>query len=347
MSMHRLCATLLALALSAAVPGLAQSGSVEGSAVSADDSTTIAHALVRLRGATGGTSAVRMEAITSATGRFRFGGLPAGDYRVQLLRIGFRPVTSEVLHVLAGEPLRFTLRAPTQAVQLAAMIVRPNDACLSGAELASDPRLSDLWGEARTGVDTRRAFDLAYQYRRVLRQEVEIAWRLLPNAHRVRADTVINDPDSVLVRDTRRQAINREKGYAEGNLLTLPDEKEIFGDAFLDTHCVVAKVVEQNGAYGLSFRPLTVRTAGSDIRGTVWVDAKTFQVRRLEVEYLRGGREHANAWAEYADIPVSGREFRLPARGEGVLRPPTLQAVLVSRAFGRFTFTYSEFRAKR
>ena len=55
------------------------------------------------------------QGITNGDGRYRFDGVAPGRYRVQLLRIGFRPTLSDPVQVAAGETVQIELRAATAA----------------------------------------------------------------------------------------------------------------------------------------------------------------------------------------------------------------------------------------
>src|SRR5215207_5852041 len=71
-------------------------GTIEGIARSDDDGTPIAFALIRLSAADpqSPTTAAEQQRITTGTGRFRFTDVSPGQYRLTLLRIGYRPVQS-------------------------------------------------------------------------------------------------------------------------------------------------------------------------------------------------------------------------------------------------------------
>jgi len=328
------------LACAAAAPLHAQAGLVQGTARGVDDSTAIAHALVRLQALEGTEWVPRQQRITSATGRFQFADAAPGSYRVQLLRIGYLPVMSAIVHLRGGDTVRVTLRAPAQVVELVAVIVRSEPTCLTATELASEPRVAELWRQARTGADTRRAFELQYTFRHILIQGIEIDRRIGGRKRWVRVDTTTSIPDSVVAREVRRQVRNQEHGYGSGGTLTLPDENEILDDVFLTTHCVDTAIEEGSEVRGLRFRPVSRRRHGVDVRGRVWIDAVTYQVRRLEVEYLRGDDSYAELAVDYADVIVGGKAIRLPGSGVGAMRPGGMLKGLVKQATATLSFTY-------
>lgn len=288
-------------------------GVVEGTARNAEDGAAIPFALIRLVPST----ELRVKippSVTDADGRFSFSGLPAGEYRLQLERIGFERAVSPTLQVRSGETIRHELRAASQPLPLASMTVRPGDACLTVDRIADDPGLAALWNEARKGVEIRRAFESSYRFVQRLRQDGTIQWRFRRDRPLVRDDTLRSEPDSVAVREARRQARIRKYGYAQGNLLTLPSEKELLDEAFLRDHCFTT-VERTDDSFGIRFRPVAGRAKKVDIEGTIWVDATNFLARRLDVVYVDGGDPFGEGSIIYTDITVDGRPLRVPTSG--------------------------------
>jgi hypothetical protein len=160
-------------------------------------------------------------------------------------------------------------------------------------------------------------------------------------------DTAVSEPDSVPARERRLRAARQANGYATGNLIELPDERELLSDAFLGGHCLETAVAEAEGALGLRFRPVGGRREGVDIRGTIWVAADTYQMRRLEFEYVDAGDADpfARSRADYADVAVGGSALRLRTTGDGaILRIRGPMRAGVKRASATFTFTYQDVR---
>jgi hypothetical protein len=325
------------------------SGVIDGIVRSEDDGSPVPFALIRLQPDSGQTqqSGAAQQRITSAEGRFRFASVSPGSYRIQLLRIGYRPVLSATVTVVAGETLRHEMSAPTRAVQLPPVLVRADDACLTGERLTEDGAIATLWNEAQKGVNTRRVFDLTYRYVRTVRQEGEVAWRFRGKRPLRRLDTLVNEPDSVVARDARQRATHRDDGYGTGGLLSVPNEKELLDDEFLREHCLEAPVQATDGLLGLRFRRVEPRGDATAIRGTIWVDAETYLMHRLDVEWLRGTDRVGEGRIDYADVEIDGRSFRLPARGTASVRVRGVQRTVVTGATANITFSYRDFAAVR
>ncbi|HEY9228020.1 MAG TPA: carboxypeptidase-like regulatory domain-containing protein [Gemmatimonadaceae bacterium] len=317
-------------------------GSVRGIARSEQGGNPIPFVLVRLL-PSDSTNATGRQSITNAQGRFQFESVPAGAYRLQLLRIGYRPVLSPVIEVRSGETSEHELRASMIAIPLPPVIVYGEGTCLTGERVAADPYLLTLWEEVRQGVEIRRAFDRRYRYKRMFGQASDTRVPSRPALRRQRADTVINEPDSVDTREERARARRASEGFGRGNVLTLPDEKELTADTFLRTHCIVPPIVESNGASGLRFREAS-RGRGFGIQGTIWVDADRL-MQRIDLEYLNDGKSFSTVSIDYADVAIASTTLRLPIAGSFSIRP--LEAPRGTTATGTLFFGYSSFEEIR
>ena len=362
-SLRGLAACVLAL-LAAGAPRAAGAqgdpGAIAGTALRLEDGAPIPFALIRLLPAepppsgpeAAGASAPRavqavQQVASNSNGRFHFAGVAPGAYRLQLARIGHHPVLSPVLRVRAGETLRQDVRGTTQAVRLDPVVVRGTPTCLTGARLGEEPRLATLWAEVQKGAELRRAFDRQYRYTTVQRQDIAVYPRLGTVKQEVRVDSLVREPDSVLVRARRRQARRAARGYAAGNLIALPDDAELLDAAFLRGHCLETAVAEAGGALGLRFRPVRRRREGADVRGTIWVSADGYQMRRLEFEYLDAGDKQpfARSRTEFADVAVGGSALRLRTAGDGVLvRLRGRMRATTKRVTTALTYTYRDVR---
>ncbi|HET7456645.1 MAG TPA: carboxypeptidase-like regulatory domain-containing protein [Gemmatimonadaceae bacterium] len=323
-------------------------GALDGVARRADGGESISFALVRLLAA--GDDRPRQQGITSADGHFRFARVPVGEYRVQLARIGYRPVLSPVLRVREGETLRYEIAAASDPVQLAAVVVHPEESCLGGARLGDEPQLAALWNEARDGVETRRAFEMQYRYVRTMRQDGRISYRFRGAKPLRRVDSLVNEPDSVAANDERRRAKLRAEGYSHGNLFVVPNEKDLLDDEFLRDHCLETTIAERgDGARGLRFRPTRAREGRRDIRGTIWVDGETYLTRRLEFEWVERGDVIGESSVDYDDLAVSGgTTLRLPSSGRAAIRRLSGPArAFITGGMVNFTYYYQSFKNTR
>ena len=127
-------------------------------------------------------------------------------------------------------------------------------------------------------------------------------------------------------------------------MLTLPYETELLTEDFMRDHCLDLAVADERGLLGLRFRPVDRRKSGADIRGTIWVEGDSYQVRRLDFEYVRGGDAFAWGHLDYADVPVGGSAFRMPTGGDLRLDVGLAGLLMAVRdAMARLAFTYRDF----
>ena len=327
----------IAFAFGASALASAQTGGVTGVARGEESGAPIPFVLVRLLPTDSQSVGGRQE-ITNAEGRFRFTSVLAGSYRLQLLRIGYRPVLSPILEVRAGATTEQEVRASMTGLPLPPVVVYGEGTCLTGDRANGDPYLATLWEDIRKGVEIRRAFDQRYRYKRALVQTSEVAVPSRAITKQQRADTVVNEPDSALVREARVLAQRAAEGFGKGNNLILPNEKELVDDSFLRSHCLLPATLEADGATGIRFRQAAPRRDGFGLQGTIWVDAATRLMRRLELEYLNGDKPFSNVTVEYTNVAVAGTTLRLSTTGSFSLRP--LQAPRGTTVTGTFSFTY-------
>ena len=97
----------------------------------------------------------------------------------------------------------------------------------------------------------------------------------------------------------------------------------------------------------LRFRRVQPRREGAGLRGAVVVDARTYAIRRLEMEYVKGTSPFAWTRVDYDDVPVAGGTLRLPSRGSGTIRARGVTAALVTQSSATLTFHYDGFDAVR
>jgi hypothetical protein len=336
--------SILPLGFTARAAAQAATGTVEGVARGAGEEL-LPFSLVRLV-PEDAQAPVPQGVITDAEGRFRFAEVPAGEYRLQVEQIGYERIRSPVLRVVPGEALRQDVRGTPAPIRLEALTVT-GGRCLTTEQLGDDPELAALWNEARKGVETRRAFELQYRFSRTLSQDIETRWRVRGPSRTHTETPVYSAPDSVVKREQSRRALFRARGYADGNALSVLEEKELLDDEFLRDHCLEPSFQEAEGAFAVRFRPVQPRRTGAAIRGTVWIEAETYRIRRLEFEYLKEGRQFAESRVDYGDVPVDGSVLRLPVGGHASIRLSGTSRALATRATSTFRYLYRDIQPVR
>jgi len=153
-----LLAALLILGVSATPDAIGQGATVQGQARAEEGGAPVPFALVRLVRADSSAlpSDNPPQGITNADGRYRFDGVAPGRYRVQLTRIGFRPLLSDPVQVAAGETVRLDLRVASQPLVLPPVTVTA-DVCVPAKQFKEHPQLQTLWQQARDGAGAHGA----------------------------------------------------------------------------------------------------------------------------------------------------------------------------------------------
>jgi hypothetical protein len=234
--------------------------------------------------------------ISDSSGRFLARGIVGGDGRfdvprfpgskqIHIVRIGYRPIDATV--PAGDEQLNLGMRAI--ASQLAAITTSGRRVC--PGEDANSQALQ-LWEQARSGflaaVVARdgRPPDLRLRYFKIERD---------PMVRRVVEDsiwfkTLVGDQPFVAAQSATMFAT---EGYMRERLggdrdYYAPDEAVLLDEAFAGSHCLRVSAPDQAhaGEIGIAFEPVTPeRDSLVEIRGTVWLNAKTLDLRTVDFEY--------------------------------------------------------------
>lgn len=275
---RRIAGTLFALALAAA-PARAQ---VVRGVVTEDGTSAPVNGAMVIVMELDGTLARRV--LTDETGAFIARVDHPGRYVIRVDRIGYESTTTDGFDVpVDGTFQRVTV--PIHPVELMGLDVSGSRRC--------EVRPEEGRATARAWDEARKALEAA-------------AWTISSGAYRytLLQFTRTYDEHGVKVLNERRRFV-RGTGQApyvslpgkdlvddgfirtnEDRTLTYyaPDAEAFLSDAFLDTHCMHVDEIK-DGMVGLAFEPVKGRHL-SDIKGTLWIDAATAMLRRLEFQYV-------------------------------------------------------------
>jgi len=312
---------LLSLAMAVIAAPALRAQTVQGAFVD-PNGEPIPGARAVLRGADGRDAS---SAMTGRDGSFTLRAAAAGTYTVRVERIGYALTQTPPLPLGAGETVRRRVEANPQRIALAGIVVQGRARCTprpgSGAQTAA------VWEEARKALGSARdANENAYRY------TVRRVWRKMDPRGTIVGDSVAPSELStgspfVAVPLARLAAA----GYIEsgGDSLTFhaPDARVLLSDGFQETHCFALRDAprDEPGLIGLSFEPVR-QGDRSDVRGTLWVDRATAELRRMEYQYtrvpgMRGTSESAAGRMEFRRLD-DGRWVV----GRWVIRMPTVVA---------------------
>src|SRR4029079_18565273 len=264
-------AALLILGMSAAPDAIAQKATIEGQARAQESGVAVEVALVRLVRADSSPlpSDSQPQGITDADGRYRFDGVAPGRYRVQLLRIGFRPLLSDPVQVAAGGTVQLDLRVASEPLVLPPVTVTA-DAWVSGKRLEEHPQLQALWQQARNGASVRTELMGRFRYHVLSHEESYELTADGPTAPGTIDQPSISDPKWAVKNAARNREQRLSRGYygptnEKGDGVYVPRELDILHEDFLKTHCFVVTPARGDGEVGLRFRPLRPRRNFLDI----------------------------------------------------------------------------------
>ena len=278
-------------------------------------------------------SATRVDAraLSDERGAFRLAAPRAGAYRLRTLRIGYRPVVSAPFQLLAGGEVTQRVVVTGLPVGLDTVRVAGQNVCRaftdSGAatfavweQIRAALTAAELTASARaiaaTTVTYARAFD-PYAGRppgRVLREQANVstdyvtrAWRSPPPDSLRRAGYVVTDRDNTITY------------YAPGlDMLLSP--------LFVEDHCFkLTTDKKQPALLGIAFEPTPERARGvPDVRGTLWVDRASSELRRLEFRYVHlGPQQEEYAGGDMAFVRLRDGTW---AVARWAIRMPVLEA---------------------
>lgn len=316
------------LALSAALllPGVAWGQVVRGSVMSAVDSTPLPGVVVLLVGSAG-TAVDR--ALTNERGEFRLDGPSPGRYRVRTQRIGFRPVTTEPFELRSLEEITRRIVLAGVPVSLDVVRVAARSVCRSFTDDSVGP--AAIWQQARTAL---MAAELTSRAR--LEATVLMYHRTLePYSGRVREQSsYFRGGATSRVWTARPLDSIRATGYVRqdadgGTTYFAPDLEILLSDAFVEDHCFHVARSPDPRVVGIAFEPTRDRSRVPEIRGTVWLDRRTSELRRMEYRYANVSRaqERGEAGGEMTFARLRNGGWVI---SRWSIRMPTLERRVVS-----------------
>ncbi|MGI9627412.1 MAG: carboxypeptidase regulatory-like domain-containing protein, partial [Longimicrobiales bacterium] len=256
------------------------------------------------------------QVLTNGSGRFELTVFEPGEYRVRADRIGHASTFSEFFVLGPGEERSVDMTARVEAVQLVGIDVEGDRRCRVRPE--EGLAVTQVWDEARKAL----AAAAWTQERGVYRYEMmELDRSLDRDGRRVLSES--REHRGGYSRAPYRavsEAQLVEEGFAnlgrQESLYYAPDAEVLLSDIFLDTHCFQLESGEGEaaGLIGLAFEPTPDRRL-PEIKGTLWTDPETAQLRWLDFIYTQLGIP-----VELSTALVGGRvEFSPLANGTWIV----------------------------
>lgn len=280
--------TILIIAVFLLTPSAVTGQVVRGTLVDEVTAAPVEGAMVVLLNPDGPS---RASALSDEQGRFVLHAPAPGAWRLRVDRIGHASIYSDEVMLAAEDTASFTLELPIDPVHLEGIHVQGSRRCVvrpgQGVETAR------LWEEVRKALAAAAWTDLMqpYHYRLThFLREFEPGREWVGHEQQEQNRGFWRAPfESLPADDLIENGFVRRGGG--GLIYSAPDAHALLSDAFLDTHCfrVEGRGRSVEDLVGLAFEPVPGRRDVPEIKGVLWVDPRTSELRRLEYEYTHLG----------------------------------------------------------
>ncbi|HEX5872313.1 MAG TPA: carboxypeptidase-like regulatory domain-containing protein [Longimicrobium sp.] len=268
----------LAAILLAAAPAAAQS--VRGQVVEPGTGQPVTGAVVILLDASGNRVTATL---TDAQGGFAMRGGGAGTYSLRAERVGYETVTSPAMSIVADEaPEQRLVMAPRQVVLEPLLVTGTQRECT----IRPQAEAAVVWEEVRKALDAASVADEARRHafrKRLIRRDRTLYSRRTYNQQEWTSREFSTEPFHATPVHRLAQYGYLERAAGDSLVFHAPDANTLLSDAFLDHHCF--RLRERRGSVGLEFAPTADRRV-ADVRGILWMDARTGRLRKLEDTYV-------------------------------------------------------------
>jgi hypothetical protein len=253
-------------------------------------------------------SRVTARALSNERGEFRVAAAKPGSYRIRTLRIGFRPVMSDPIALPLGGDIAKQLVLSGLPIALDTMRVVDRSVCRSFTD--SGAATYAVWEQIRTALT---AAELTAASRNIAATTVAYERALSPgsgrDSHVLRQDATVTTAYVTQAWRTLSPDSLHRFGYVvtdrENSILYYaPGLATLLSTQFVDDHCFrLVSDRKQKTLLGVAFEPTSERKRGvPEIRGTLWVDRASSELRRLEVRYVNLSREQEDQAAANVDF---------------------------------------------
>ncbi len=233
----------------------------------------------------------RGRALSTMRGEFRVASLVAGTFRVRTLRIGFRPVISAPVALAAGQEIEQRIELTGVPFSLDTVRVMAQSSC----EGAGDSTLATyaVWEQVRAALT---ATQLSTADRPITATSVLYERTLDKTSRRVTAERVAV---RTAVATQPWRSYDPQQLHKEGYVLSQHDSTAylapgidaLLSPEFLDDHCFKLEQSPDSATIGIAFEPTRERGETPEIRGTLWVDRRSSQLRSVDFGYTNVFRE--------------------------------------------------------
>lgn len=299
------------LLVSALAPLAAGAQMVRGIVREAGSGRPLAGVVVSLLGdegdvAAASSSSLARAVLSDANGEYALRVAAAGRYAVSAKRIGVQRFTSPVFDLAVGETRELAITLEPLRYELPRVAITSASPCATRADQRE--RVAALWEEARAALTASQLSLRDRLFRANITQfERELAPRTLSIRDERRVERQSVTEHAFISVPAESLAVH---GYARSHMdgsydVYAPDERVLLSELFVRDHCFSLARARRDSLVGIDFEPARRRgrdRALIDIRGTILLDARSFELRYLTYQYtslpipvrdtLAGGEVH-------------------------------------------------------
>lgn len=288
------------------------------------------------------TSTVVGRALSNGRGEYRLTAPGPGAYRVRTLRIGYRPVTLEPMTLAPGAEVVRRLVLTGVTFSLDTVRVMSRNSCRAVAD--SGAATFAVWEQVRTALN---ATELSGAERTLSLTTLGYERALDPQSGRIRREQT-KVRVAYAAQPWRSRTLDSLHRF--GYVVTEPDHSTVYyapgldvllSDMFLEDHCF--RLVADGPRVGMAFEPAPDRRRVSEIKGTIWLDRASAELRSMEFGYANLGSSYQEQYAG------GGMDFVRMRNGVWAIsrwdiRMPVLEQRIRARSSGGSDISVSELR---
>jgi hypothetical protein len=251
-----------------------------GDVIGKDGGVPLGHAMVTLLGA-------ERQTFTSDRGTFAFPSLDPGKYRLRVVHIGYTPVEVSVTVHADSAPPRLRIELSRLSVQLSTVRILAKGMCTMPGRPNPDvdPDFAAIVAQLRMNAEQYQLLSDSFPFRYKVEQ-VFYALRTDSSESDPRHETQYYRSDAHGWEYKRGDVVERREGRT---LMHLPTLRDFASYDFLNNHCFRYAGLDTTSE-GVMIKigfdaDMQIRTP--DVSGSVLLDAKTYQIKRTELDLTK------------------------------------------------------------
>ncbi|UCC72145.1 MAG: carboxypeptidase regulatory-like domain-containing protein [Gemmatimonadota bacterium] len=223
--------------------------------------------------------------LSDSAGLFLLRAPAAGPYQLRVERIGHHPILTGALEFEADEQLGYRVEVPPRPLDLAALGTSAEPSCVG------DPK--DTFATALLWEEIRKALAITVWTGRLAPPRVQVTRygrELEPTTQRIaRQETSSWEQTGGQTFTGLTAPELAARGYVQaepdgGYVYHGPDPRVLLSEEFREAHCFTVQAGESPLWLGLGFQP-AAEGGPPDLKGVLWVNRATAELRRLEFRY--------------------------------------------------------------